>query len=48
MFGLTPGAQFFCCHFSAGALRWQALATAAQKKVQVWVSRLILAVNLDT
>jgi hypothetical protein len=48
MFGLTPGAQFFCCHFSAVALRMTALATAAQKKVQVWVSRLILAVNLDT
>jgi hypothetical protein len=30
--GLTSGAQFFCCHFSAGALRWQVLATAAQKK----------------
>ena len=48
MFGLTPGAQFFCCHFSAGALRWQVLATRRKKKVQVWVSRLILAVNLYT
>jgi hypothetical protein len=48
MFGLTPGAQIFCCHFSAGALRWTAMRRRRKKKVQTWVSRLILAVDLDT